>query len=213
MAMSDYSKRTIVMMPFIIILAVLYSQNVWALRCGTELVSEGDRKIEVLKACGEPVLKDYWDEETIAFQGDNTVLMGEKGTHTVEVWTYNFGPTRFMQFLRFVNGRLDTITTGPHGFSTSALTIKKDSACGNLVSEDDRKIEVLIKCGEPTTKDYRTIERIVKHKTKDRSLVSGRKVYINVEEWTYNFGPTHFLLFITLENGVVVNIETGEHGF
>lgn len=34
---------------------------------------------------------------------------------TVEEWTYDMGPTRFVRFLRFINGRLIDIETGRYG--------------------------------------------------------------------------------------------------
>jgi len=209
--MALHAKRGIVKIFITLIVTLLYCSQAWALRCGSELVSKGDRKIEVLKACSEPFLVDNWEEENVAFQGDEATVVGEKTIHSIEVWTYNFGPTRFMQFLRFKNGKLDNISTGPYGFNKSALTTKSDPDCRKPVSDGNRKIEVLTNCGEPTTKDTWQVERIIKHK--DKGLVTGRKVYIATEEWTYNFGPNRFMLFITLENGIVVNIETGDHGF
>jgi hypothetical protein len=36
---------------------------------------------------------------------------------------------------------------------------------------------------------------------------------LDIEEWTYNFGPTHFLLFIRLQRGRVTSMEYGDYGF
>jgi hypothetical protein len=201
-------------MKYIILIFTLFCySDAWALRCGNDLIAKGDRKIEVLKACGEPTLIDTWEEESVAFRGNEAVVIGEKGINAVELWTYNFGPMRFMQFLRFVNGRLEDITVGPHGFSETALSKKATLKCGNLISVGDRKIEVMAKCGKPATTDSHNVERVIKRKDNRGAVVSGSKLHINVEEWTYNFGPQKFLLFITMENGVVVSVESGDYGF
>ena len=34
----------------------------------------------------------------------------------IEEWTYNFGPTKFIRYLQFEDGRLVNITTGDYGF-------------------------------------------------------------------------------------------------
>jgi len=34
-----------------------------------------------------------------------------------------------------------------------------------------------------------------------------------LEEWTYNLGPSKFLLFIRLENGRIVRKERGDYGY
>ena len=34
----------------------------------------------------------------------------------IEEWTYNLGPTRFIRYLIFENGRLVDIKTGDYGF-------------------------------------------------------------------------------------------------
>jgi hypothetical protein len=35
---------------------------------------------------------------------------------TVEEWEYNLGPTKFIRYLRFENGRLIRITDGDYGY-------------------------------------------------------------------------------------------------
>jgi len=141
--MTLHAKRGVVKIFITMIVTSLYCSQAWALRCGSELVSKGDRKIEVLKACGEPFLIDNWEEENVAVQGDEAIVVGEKTIHSIEVWTYNFGPGRFMQFLRFKNGKLANISTGPHGFNKSDFTTKSDPDCRKLVSDVNRTIAVL----------------------------------------------------------------------
>ncbi|MBK5342062.1 DUF2845 domain-containing protein [Pseudomonas sp. TH49] len=71
------------------------------LRCGSQLVSLGDRTSEVLQKCGEPVSRD--------------VLGYKRSTNRreefqVEEWTY--GPSNGMyQYLRFEGNRLRQINS------------------------------------------------------------------------------------------------------
>jgi hypothetical protein len=77
---------------------VLTAVDAYGLRCGNDLVDVGDSKIDVLAKCGEPVVRDEWYEEE-SFRRSSVSIR-------VEEWTYNFGPTRFIYFLKFKNGRL-----------------------------------------------------------------------------------------------------------
>lgn len=83
----------------------------WAFYCGNRLVKEGDFKAQVLQKCGEP---DF-HETRVEYR--STVLRGSglnqpgldlirQEPVTIDEWTYDFGPRRFMQALYFENGRL-----------------------------------------------------------------------------------------------------------
>ncbi len=219
-----------------------------ALRCGTSLVSKGDRKIEVLKECGEPEFVETWEVETVTHITDvkdeiredmiidRKTDIGKSKLVRLEEWTYNFGSTRFIQYLTFVNGRLRRIEDGPKGTDKDPLSGYAKSRCGYLVEEGDRKIEVIIKCGDPYSIEYYWEEEIsavsdtvrtrkiphfsrqgFKYKKnysyiRERVYEQTRKL-INIEEWTYNFGPRHFLYFIKMVNGKVVHVEDGDYGF
>jgi hypothetical protein len=144
------------------------------------LVSRRDRKIEVLKKCGEPDLIETWEEETtIHVKGlkeginRNSIIDKSHGfsgntiSH-VEEWTYNFGPQRFIQFLTFANGKLERIEEGPKGFSGDILSDSYKTRCGQLVEAGDRKIEVIKKCGDPYAIEYLWEERISRATSKER---------------------------------------------
>ena len=93
------------------------------LGCGSEIVSIGDRSHDVLRKCGEPAHTEVWAEERI--RRDFGYLF-EENQHRVpsfirelimmEEWEYNFGPERFLRYLRFENGRLTKITLGDYGY-------------------------------------------------------------------------------------------------
>ncbi|MGF6092506.1 DUF2845 domain-containing protein [Pseudomonas sp. 18173] len=86
-----------------LILALAASQA-WAadtLRCGSQLISVGDRSSEVLHKCGEPVSRDLLGYKRSADRREE---------FQVEEWTY--GPNGGMyQYLRFEGNRLKQITS------------------------------------------------------------------------------------------------------
>ncbi|MHC8317754.1 DUF2845 domain-containing protein [Pseudomonas sp. LB3P31] len=71
------------------------------LRCGSQLISVGDRSGEVLQKCGEPVARDALGYKRSA---------NRREEYQVEEWTY--GPHGGMyQFLKFEGNRLVQITS------------------------------------------------------------------------------------------------------
>ncbi|NUU37267.1 DUF2845 domain-containing protein [Pseudomonas sp. C2B4] len=71
------------------------------LRCGSQLISVGDRSSEVLQKCGEPVSRDLLGYKRSA---------NKREEFQVEEWTY--GPKGGMyQYLRFEGNRLVQINS------------------------------------------------------------------------------------------------------
>ncbi|WP_454565958.1 DUF2845 domain-containing protein [Pseudomonas sp. AIG] len=71
------------------------------LRCGSQLISLGDRSSEVLQKCGEPVSRDVLGYKRSA---------NRREEFQVEEWTY--GPSNGMyQYLRFEGNRLRQINS------------------------------------------------------------------------------------------------------
>ncbi len=86
---------------------LVMADQAYALRCGNKLVDRGDRKHRVLYACGEPSYIDAYDRP----------ISGAYFLYThVEIWTYNFGPTRFMYELIFEKGVLVRINQLGYGY-------------------------------------------------------------------------------------------------
>jgi hypothetical protein len=83
-------------------------------------------------------------------------------------------------------------------FSVTAFSLPpRDSVSafqcsGGKISIGDSQSAVLATCGEPTAVD---------------SVKTG-----NIEEWTYNLGPTDLVYHLRFENGKLVKIESGEQG-
>jgi hypothetical protein len=73
------------------------------MRCGRNLVHDGERTSKVRATCGAP------KEATQRVEPLTGVLH--------ETWTYDFGPREFVRYLHFVNGVLQQIVTGDYGES------------------------------------------------------------------------------------------------
>jgi hypothetical protein len=115
---------------------LLASPAALALRCGSDVIDEGMRKVEVENKCGPPASKDSRIEyRTVRkqrsiredYNGYNDLYElrhrrdrhSEEEVETVQVvieeWVYNFGATRFMQLLIFEDGRLKEIKDMGYG--------------------------------------------------------------------------------------------------
>jgi len=84
------------------------------LDCRDSILSAGDSKAEVLTKSGEPASKECHQEdvrERITTDQWRTISI------TVEEWTYNFGPERFLRILTFKNGIVSDVRTGGYGYS------------------------------------------------------------------------------------------------
>jgi hypothetical protein len=111
----------------IIILLLAFSQVRAAdLRCGTRIITPGDRKYDVLRKCGEPSNVTSWDEIRTKKEFGAGVLDPDPGFRrwpllveelvTIEEWEYNLGPNQFIRYLVFENNRLIRITEGDYGY-------------------------------------------------------------------------------------------------
>ena len=81
--------------------------------CGDRIVAPGDTKTGVIEKCGEPARKERRREERIeAVTSDGMFLT----SLTTEEWVYNFGPDRFLYYLKFRDEILVEIKTGEYGY-------------------------------------------------------------------------------------------------
>lgn len=98
------------------------------MRCGSRIISEGDPKDRVLSECGPPSDVQAWEEERYYYYDapPPSYLYKEyeyygnayrvKVHVNVEVWTYNYGPSRFIDYVRIENGRVRRIYSGGYGY-------------------------------------------------------------------------------------------------
>ncbi len=97
------------------------------MRCGNKLVSVGDPADKLTTACGPPTSVDEWEEER-GFHFDPSPRDHYRSSEKhgngyrvrkfvkVEVWTYNNGPNRFIEYVRLENGRIKKIENGGYGY-------------------------------------------------------------------------------------------------
>ena len=90
-------------------------------RCGPKLVTIGDTKVEVIGKCGDPTFT-----ETTAVVSEGSYRSNlphgktrDRVTQTIEKWTYNCGPHKFIKILVFRGGTLRYIETGDYGYGES----------------------------------------------------------------------------------------------
>jgi hypothetical protein len=88
-----------------------------SLRCGSQLVGEGDSIDEVLALCGEPAKRTRtWMTRQPRFEfGGREVPFPGREDVPVDVWTFDFGPSRLMRRIRFVAGKVESIESLGHG--------------------------------------------------------------------------------------------------
>jgi hypothetical protein len=106
------------------ILSLLFGAALWlalppaaeAMRCGNDLVSEGDLALEVRQVCGEPDdLRVHYETRLSRIYRHGRFIEAVEEVE-VEEWLYNLGPYQFIRILRFENGRLAEIETGDYGY-------------------------------------------------------------------------------------------------
>ena len=85
--------------------------------------------------------------------------------------------------------------------------------CGQqLINIGDDKMEVLLKCGEPSLSELTSLESGRRYGEDLRFGSNSRRATYFVETWFYNCGPHHFIRILTFRNGRVRDIETGFYG-
>jgi hypothetical protein len=112
-------------------LLLLATGPAFAFRCGAKLVTEGDHYSKVLKYCGEPIgvqerviYREGRTRPPLRVDGPNGVQVDREVLAydrsyvevAVEEWTYNFGPRRLMQLVRFENGFVVEVDQLGYGF-------------------------------------------------------------------------------------------------
>ena len=98
----------------LILTLCISSTNVYALRCGKQIVVEGDSQGKVVAKCGMPT----FSSNSYAYRNEfGTVATGSSNEYVnEEVWTYNFGPRSGLYILTFRNNILVDISTDGYGF-------------------------------------------------------------------------------------------------
>jgi hypothetical protein len=88
--------------------------------------------------------------------------------------------------------------------------------CGTeLVSDNATKAEVLLKCGEPMSRETRTEYDSATHTVPDGAggyVEATNTAKKEIEEWLYNFGPYRLMQTVVFENGRLKEVRSGAYG-
>jgi hypothetical protein len=85
--------------------------------------------------------------------------------------------------------------------------------CGReLINIGDDKMEVLLKCGEPSFSELTSLESGRRYGEDLRFGTNSRRTTYFVQKWYYNCGPHEFIRILTFRNGRVRDIEAGYYG-
>lgn len=171
--------------------------------CGGKTILLGTTQAEVAARCGKPTWQDVWEEEIIE--------VIERGVErrrilSIDEWAYNQGPNRFVKILKFRNGKLMGVRDGGYGYLRDRIF---DPTCDEKkLSIGDTRVDVLIKCGDPTFK-YSWKEEIIKR----IDPLTEQKFTLVTDEWTYNPGPHRFLRILRFNNGKLIHVKYGDYGY
>lgn len=88
-------------------------------RCKDAVFHEGEGTYEIQARCGEPVFRESRADTRTRVVSDDPAraAQADSVTVTVEIWTYDFGPSAFVRHLTFEDGKLVRIDTGSYGYA------------------------------------------------------------------------------------------------
>lgn len=132
---------------------------------------------------------------------DNSLVSEQTFLKTIEEWTYNFGPRRFIRVLVFENDQLVSIDTGGYGFESKP---KNDP----IVKKGDSKAVVMMKYGPPAYEEKRQRREYgTTYREDEQYLFAEERARTVVEEdWTYDLGPGRFMQKLSFKNNRLVKI-------
>ncbi len=89
----------------------------------------------------------------------------------------------------------------PAGADDSLTSLRCNSG---VISIGASKLELVSSCGQPSAKG--TVDRRVSSST-------NRAEYVQIEEWTYNFGSSDFIYVMEIDGTKLIGIKRGGRGF
>jgi hypothetical protein len=185
-----------------------------SIRCKGGLVSAGDARVDLLGKCGLPDL----EERRLSSRGVETATSMRSVDVVIDEWTYDFGPSSFVQVVTLENGRVRKVERLGYGHARDSrpepVRLLR-ATCSDLVGidEGDGKLDVLVRCGAPALRDAWEETRAVYVKDRQEGLAASESTTVRLETWTYDLGRNRFVQFVTFENGRVVRIRSGSYGY
>jgi hypothetical protein len=178
----------------VMLLALVWTADAYALRCGNRLVDVGDHSFQVLERCGDPYWTNAFSELLVA--GENS-LFERRAERVYEEWFYNFGPRKLVQRLVFADDRLIRIESGSYGVrrigeDCSDAALMRGSSAG----------EVVLRCGEPLSRRSRYEDTVIRDGHGNARVRPVRR-----EEWTYDFGRSRSVRLAIFHDGRLQRVE------
>jgi hypothetical protein len=87
-----------------------------SLRCSNKLIHEGSTRAEVASLCGDPAQVEHKTIYNDVSAGAANAAVGTTTEVHVEMWIYNFGPSRLMQRIWLEDGVVFRIESLGYGF-------------------------------------------------------------------------------------------------
>lgn len=178
----------------LLVCALLFAGDAFALRCGTRIVSTGDYDFQVRERCGEPYWISSYGELLVSGAGG---FIERRAEQVYDEWYYNFGPNRLVYRLLFRDGRLfriDTLGYGSHSIGGDCTDI--DLARGMSTGE------VVLRCGAPYSRTARYRDILIRDQ-----LGNERIRPVRYEEWLYRFPDSRFARLAIFIDGRLDRVE------
>jgi len=166
--------------------------------CDNRIISVGLTMAEVASRCGEPAWQQRLRDNIVR---DPLLYPEVFDVYVVDEWIYDFGPQRFLRFLRFREGRLVGIRTGGYGYNGPLVAPTCSSGRGFRLGAS--KMEILFECGPPSP---------LEASDADVSTYTASRLAVESDEWTYDFGPDRFVYHLTFRSGRLIDVKTGDYG-
>ncbi|HXH01701.1 MAG TPA: DUF2845 domain-containing protein [Candidatus Competibacteraceae bacterium] len=179
----------------LVLLVLLGALPAHALRCGTNLIQEGDTIAELFAVCGEPRLR--W-RQTIVFRIEQPPFAREQYIDQ-EIWLYVPGSSDFVQVVTIEDGEVVRIEHGRRGREYGGHREACESPSFGP-QPGTWAPEVVLFCGPPD--ERRLIERRALPVAGSAQLAIVRQV--DVEEWRYYFPAQRAYASLKFENGRLV---------
>lgn len=187
-----------------------------SLRCRGALVRVGGARSDLVAHCGEPAFREPIPSEAgvIVLGGALPWVVERAVSESVERWSYNFGPRRFVYYVTLRGGRISEIEHGGYGYDPAVLAGAGPRAvdCGAATLRiGERTLDLVAKCGDPVSLERRAERRAITFAPAPATAVSEYRT-VDVAVWTFDPGPGRLTVVATLEDGVIVDVRSGGYG-
>ena len=123
-------------------------------------------------------------------------------------WAYNCGPIVLRGVVRLGDGKDSQVDADGNG---SRELPHRPCEPSRIVEGLSKDLLVLL-CGSPLTQQRRWVNVPLERYGRDGRRFGGYYSTVFHEEWRYNFGSRYLMRVVTLENGRVVDVQSGDRG-